>query len=69
MTNFKVTWERWFRCGPYGDDTDFTTESMDFNTMSEAEEFVNKLCDGVYRGVFDLKVQRNEVSIKKVELV
>ena len=71
MTNsvFRVTWEQWFRCGPYGDDTDFTIESMDFNTLTEAEEFVNKLCDGVHRGVFDRKVQRDEVRIDEVEFV
>lgn len=62
----KVTWEQWFRCGPYGDDTDFTTEEIEFDYLEEANEFVEDLVAGKHRGMYDCKVNRNEVTVTEL---
>ena len=60
---YKVTWDQWFRCGKYGDDTDYRTEAVEFDTICAAKKFVEQLCKGATRGVFDRPVYHDDVSI------
>ena len=62
---FKVEWDQWYRCGRYGDDKDYDTQSVEFATLSEAESFVEDLVAGKHRGFADCTVHRNEVKISE----
>ena len=61
----KVEWNQWYRCGYHGDDKDYETMTMDFETLSEANAFVVDLVNGKHRGTYDMTVHRDEVKIIK----
>lgn len=62
----KVTWNQWFRCGYFGDDSDFVTEEMKFDSLEEAKEFVEELVAGKFRGAYDRRVNRSGVTITEL---
>ena len=60
---YQVTWDQWFRCGPDGDDSDYTQESFSFDTLERAVQFKADLVSGKFKGLADMRVYDNEVSI------
>jgi hypothetical protein len=63
LNMFEVQWDRWYRCGRYGDDKDYEEMRRTFNTIEEANSFVDDLVDGKHRGIYDITVHRHEVKI------
>lgn len=64
---YLVKWERWFRCGPEGDDQDYDEMVKAFDSMKAAEAFVEDLVTKESRNPFDFRVHRNEVEIVVVD--
>lgn len=64
---YEVTWDQWFRCGPDGDDSDYTQESISFDTLERATKFKADLISGKFRGFADMRVHENEVTITRKE--
>ena len=60
---YVVQWDQWYRCGRFGDDKDFDTMTMEFDTLAAALSFVDDLVADKHRGRFDMKVHRREVNI------
>ena len=63
MTKFQVQWDQWYRCGHDGDDKDYDHMVETFETMVEAQTFVDELVAGEHRSRYDLAVYHNEVTI------
>lgn len=63
MTKFQVEWDQWYRCGRDGDDKDYDHMVETFETMVEAQTFVDELVAGEHRSRGDLGVYYNEVTI------
>ena len=58
-----VEWEQWYRCGKYGDDKDFEIYTREFATEEAARAFKQDLLDGKHRGLYDMKVQENDITL------
>ena len=63
MSAYKVSWDQWYRCGYAGDDTDYEPMSRTFQHLCDANQFIDDLVAGKFRGVFDRTVHRNEVQL------
>lgn len=62
----KVTWDQWYRCGKYGDDVDFRTETAEFENFDLVDRFIEDLIEGKYRGYADMKVHRRDIQVTEV---
>jgi hypothetical protein len=64
---FIVEWDQWFRCGPNGDDAEFDSMSVNFDTLAQAEGFVDELVSGKFRSLGERPVNRSECKIIEKE--
>lgn len=62
-----VEWDQWYRTGQFGDDLDFRTEKMQFETRDQAIDFYIDLIAGKHRGWADLMVNEDDVVFRKGE--
>lgn len=60
---YAVQWDQWYRCGRYGDDKDYEVQERTFNSRFEAEEYIDRLVAGEFKGLGDCTVHRHEVQI------
>lgn len=60
---YVVKWDQWYRCGRYGDDKEFVSMKEEFQTLCEANAFIDDLVEGKHRGFADMRVRREEVEL------